>query len=397
MNIVADTHRLPYQRALLRAWSNVAKTEAVQFYNVTNPDSEPDDAVGFNVKTNAAGYLYTIDNIEISCLAVDGPAIIEVSLDNGTSWPIQWITGLRSETTLVTSDIHKLYFKDASGNTVAFDPLASDQTLPDYALKSDIPEGLWAEGTLEIDGDTSTNLTISAWTHSIYNSADRSSDVFVIPKTAGREGQVITVTNGYEGSTLKIRTTYGNTNTDTALSFGDIAILMRCDNFGWAASRIPGNQFNITIGTQTAYAQLLYNANDGPSVRVSSSSAGGGSASVMTPDSVITSKINIGNKTLQLDDNIMTSTKPAEQGYTPAAFGASYFVAAKDYGLRVVTTDQDLTSSSYDDFPNGAFIFIVNNSQSSISVTRDGGTSSVVLSAGTGRMFIKANGWWFPA
>lgn len=236
MNQVFDTHRLPYKNARIRAWSDLNKTEAQPFYNMTDPSVAPDDSIGYEVKTNSLGYLYTMDNTEISCLSINGPVIIEVSLDNGSSWPIQWIVGSSSDDVIHADDISGLTFKDAEGNNVVYNPLTGDKSLPNYALKSELKSGQWAEGTMTVTDSTPAILNIDSWTHTIVSRA-ANTNKYYISQNLGRVGQVIGITNGTPNSTFKIETVYidadnNNHTQNVELGFGEIATAVNCGGIG---------------------------------------------------------------------------------------------------------------------------------------------------------------------
>lgn len=258
---VFDTHRLPYHNARLRAWSNLTKTELVPFYNITDPSVTPEQNVGYVVKTNTAGYLYTMDNTEISCLSVLVPAIIEVSLDAGQSWPIKWITGQSEGETIHTEDIHVLHFKDEDGNEDTYNPLTGDKSLPDYALKSEIAPGMWAEGTMTILEATPARLNIDPWTHTIVSRAAHDNVEYEININDGRTGQVIHIVNGKPNSTLHLTTTYSDGQAAHVqyadLEFKECAVAVSCGGYprGWILKKIdaeasddpdePGYDFSI--------------------------------------------------------------------------------------------------------------------------------------------------------
>lgn len=189
---VVDTHRLMYRNARIRAFDLSDRTTAIPFYNVTD-QILPDEDIGYEVRTDAAGYVYHGANAQpVQCLAVAKSAIIQVDITGSGAWDIEWVLRMESEDEfLKVSDIHKVFYADGS---LAWDPLAEDWELPDFALKSDIGRGEWAEGEMIVTEDTPFDLNIDKWTH-VVTFRNGHSGEYRIPYTRGRYGQSIRMLN----------------------------------------------------------------------------------------------------------------------------------------------------------------------------------------------------------
>lgn len=166
---VFDTHRLSYKNAVLRAWGDSLKTIALDFYDNTSPVAGGAGAsnVGPRVRTNEQGYLFNTDGTQpIHSLLLQDSAIIEVSLDGGTSWPIQWTVYdlVTDAVQSVLSGLKTLTYHTKNGTQV-FNPRIANATLPEYAFKSDFAQGEWAEEEIYVDDNTS--FAITKWTHYI--------------------------------------------------------------------------------------------------------------------------------------------------------------------------------------------------------------------------------------
>lgn len=83
---ILDTARLLYKNAILRAFVYGEETTRQNFFSADGTD------LGDTLKTNAQGYIIYGDNsTRANGYFVKSNAIIEVSLDNGVSYPIQWL------------------------------------------------------------------------------------------------------------------------------------------------------------------------------------------------------------------------------------------------------------------------------------------------------------------
>lgn len=166
---VFDTHRLSYKNAVLRAWGDSFKTVALDFYDKSSPAAGGAGAsnVGPRVRTNEQGYLFNADGTQpIHSLLLQDSAIIEVSLDGGTSWPIQWtIYDLVTDVIQsVLGGLKTLTYHTKNGTQV-FNPTIANAALPEYAFKSDFAQGEWAEEEIYVDDNES--FAITKWTHYI--------------------------------------------------------------------------------------------------------------------------------------------------------------------------------------------------------------------------------------
>ena len=189
---VVDTHRLMYRNARIRAFDLSDRTTAIPFYNVTD-QILPDENIGYEVRTDAAGYVYYGVNAQpVQCLAVAKSAIIQVDLTGSGAWDIEWVLRTENEDEfLKVVDIHKVFYADGS---LAWNPLLEDWQLPDYALKSDVANGEWAEGEMVVTEDTPFDLNIDKWTH-VVTFRNGHSGEYRLPYVRGRYGQTIRMLN----------------------------------------------------------------------------------------------------------------------------------------------------------------------------------------------------------
>lgn len=84
---INDTHRVTYRNAFIRGWSYALPNKPIHFY-----DSEGND-LGTELSTNSEGYISVSGSQPVNGYFVQEQAIIEVSLNNRASWPVQWVTG----------------------------------------------------------------------------------------------------------------------------------------------------------------------------------------------------------------------------------------------------------------------------------------------------------------
>lgn len=207
-----DTHRLSYRNAKLRAWALADKTRRVNFQDYSSEDNEW-TSIGTDVITDESGYLFYADGTQkIECLGVEEAAIVDVSLDGGQSYLIQFIIYADHDpSALHAGNIYGLTYTNSSGNSETYNPADGPKTLPNYLLRSEYTQGDWREQTIitrlsDINGSA---ITISDFTHLILIWAHRdSSDVltFNLPNNkALRAGQVIHIYAGFD-SKLKFNT-----------------------------------------------------------------------------------------------------------------------------------------------------------------------------------------------
>lgn len=166
MLTVFDSHWLPYRNAEIRAFALDNKTLPLDFYNIT--DSETDgDNIGKVVNTDERGFLHYgggsgLQNVE--CLAVKESAIIQVSRPTGEILG-QWALKL-GQKALTADDLGTLTYADG---TMAFNPaVPREWKLRDFALASDVRQGVWQEAqTIVVSSDTDT-LKLDKWQSVIY-------------------------------------------------------------------------------------------------------------------------------------------------------------------------------------------------------------------------------------
>lgn len=189
---VTDTHRLMYRNATIRALDLSDRTTPVPFFNITDQELPVND-IGYEVHTDAAGYLYYGANSQpIQCLAVNKSVIIQVDITGNNAWDIEWVLRIEDTDEYVrVEDLHKVFYADG---TLAWDPTLDDWHLPDYALKTDIGRGEWAEGEMIVTEDTPEILTIDKWTH-VITFRNGHANKYTIPYTQGRYAQTIRVLN----------------------------------------------------------------------------------------------------------------------------------------------------------------------------------------------------------
>lgn len=205
-----DTHRLPYRNAKLRAWDLATKTARVNFQNYNSQDLEWTN-IGTDVSTDESGYLfYGSGAHKVECLGVAEPAIVDVSLDGGQSYLIQFVIQADHDPSAVhIDDISGLTFKNSRGNNEVYNPVSGPKTLPDYLRRDEYHSGYWAEGTVLLDEDAAVTLT--NWTHLILipNGASHDTYVLTLQNPTGtsnkilRAGQVIVI-RAQQAVTLQI-------------------------------------------------------------------------------------------------------------------------------------------------------------------------------------------------
>lgn len=196
-----DTHRLSYRNAKLRAWALADKTRRVNFQDYSSEDDEW-TSVGTDVITDESGYLFYANGTQkIECLGVEEAAIVDVSLDGGQSYLIQFVIHADHDpTALRADDIYGLTFTNDNGVDEVYNPTLGPSRLPDYLRRSEYSQGDWREQTIitqsdDIDGSA---ITITDYTHLIIIKAGRADGsgllTFTLPDNrALRNGQVITI------------------------------------------------------------------------------------------------------------------------------------------------------------------------------------------------------------
>ena len=188
---VFDTHRLSYKRAKLRAWSDIAKTVPVKFYDITDPDTLTEAEIGTEVVTDSVGYLfYGNGTTKVNCLAVHEACIIEVSLDGGSSWLIQWIMQGDGAHALTADDIYNLSYWDDTHTLADYNPIAGPSQLPDYLRRNEFTPGIWGEGEIVL-GAGDEDFEINQWTHTIQ--VDTDAEDTIAATGTQRAAQVIVI------------------------------------------------------------------------------------------------------------------------------------------------------------------------------------------------------------
>lgn len=214
---VFDTHRLAYKNARLRAFKLDNKTERLHWFNITETNTAGDD-VGVIVYTNEQGYVcYGQNRQRVTSLALTESAIIQVSLDGGINWPIEWIA--KVDRGLAPENVGILYYADGS---VAFDPTKAGRTvLRDFALASEISQGSWSEEQIYL---TDNDVEPSKWTKVIFVNLDALDNQTVKINTANiRYGQLLVV---YNTGTLDITIRGEGLDGSDKLRSGEGAVLV---------------------------------------------------------------------------------------------------------------------------------------------------------------------------
>lgn len=196
-----DTHRLSYRNAKLRAWALADKTRRVNFQDYSSEDDEW-TSIGTDVITDESGYLFYANGTQkVECLGVEEAAIVDVSLDGGLSYLIQFVIHADHDPSALRADnIYGLTFTNDNGVPEVYNPITGPKQLPDYIRRSEYSQGDWREQTVitrvdDIDGAT---IPLSDFTHLILiagGKADGSGVLtFSLPdNNALRAGQVITI------------------------------------------------------------------------------------------------------------------------------------------------------------------------------------------------------------
>lgn len=166
---VQDTHRLKYRNAILRAFKLSDRTTRIDFYN---GEITADNNIGATVRTSEGGYIMRSSSQEmVMCLTVAEDAVIQVSLDGGTSWEIEWVVRLETDPESVRgTDAKVLKFKGDDGKFRSEAVLLNkDVTLPRYVTEAEYSSGEWAEGVIIVPEETDSDhpIGITKWTNLI--------------------------------------------------------------------------------------------------------------------------------------------------------------------------------------------------------------------------------------
>lgn len=163
---VQDTHRLKYRNAILRAFKLSDRTTRIDFYN---GEITADNNIGATVRTSEGGYIMRSSSQEmVTCLTVAEDAVIQVSLDGGTSWEIEWVVRLETDPESVRgTDAKVLKFKGDDGKFRSEAVLLNkDVSLPRYVTEAEYSSGEWAEGTIVVPNEND-DYVMTNWTHTI--------------------------------------------------------------------------------------------------------------------------------------------------------------------------------------------------------------------------------------
>lgn len=183
---VFDTHRLLYKNAVLKAYSLANPTTQIHFYGYDDGD------LGLEVQTNENGYICGGSGMEIlQSLGVDEAAIIKVSLDGGTSWPIEWVLDNETANMLTPRDIGTLGYYDADGVRQTWDPTAGDAELPNYGQDGSTT---WDEKNMTIDG-SECQYAIDIWTKNIVIKTTYENNAVMLNCNSSRAGQQFVIYN----------------------------------------------------------------------------------------------------------------------------------------------------------------------------------------------------------
>lgn len=187
---VFDTHCMGYRNAKLRAFALADNTRRLDFYNFANINISDADNCGNEIETDEAGYLfYGGGQHRILCLGLQEAAIIEVSLDGGTTWQIQWIIHEPASNGNSTEPA-TLSWRNANGVIETYSPNGNNKELPEFLLKRDYQSGKWAEEELILAAND-TIIQVPPWTKTILIS-QAAPDVIALTARP-RSGQVIII------------------------------------------------------------------------------------------------------------------------------------------------------------------------------------------------------------
>lgn len=189
-----DTHRLPYRNAKLRAWALADKTRRINFEDYSSED-EKWNTIGTEVMTDESGYLFYGNGAhKVECLGVEEAAIVDVSLDGGQSYLIQFVIHADHDpTALRADDLFGLSFYDDNGALAVYNPAQGPQQLPDYLRRNEYSQGDWAEGTMIVP-NSRADYNMTNFTHVILITSSSAHPTLVLPQGNNlRDGQVILI------------------------------------------------------------------------------------------------------------------------------------------------------------------------------------------------------------
>ena len=182
---VFDTHRLLYKNAQIRAYSLATPTTPISFKDDTDTD------IGNIVYTNENGYICRSSDMQtVKCLKLSESAIVQVSLDGGNNWPIEWV--IEDTLTFVEStDVNSISYYGSDKQWHTWNPITSPNTqLPQYLLASEYEE--FKETAVHINDDTCA-LTVGKWVETILITAAATADTIHFNLSQTRDAQVFFV------------------------------------------------------------------------------------------------------------------------------------------------------------------------------------------------------------
>lgn len=224
---VQDTHRLKYRNAILRAFKLSDRTTRIDFYN---GEITADNNIGATVRTSEGGYIMRSWSQEmVTCLTVAEDAVIQVSLDGGTSWEIEWVVRLETDPESVRgTDAKVLKFKGDDGKFRSEAVLLNkDVALPRYVTEAEYSSGEWAEGVIIVPEETDTDhpVGITKWTNLIIIDENVRGPISTTTENTGdtpslRAGQTITVIVKPRTSSISMYVRSKTGTSPSVLTFG---------------------------------------------------------------------------------------------------------------------------------------------------------------------------------
>ena len=258
---VFDPHRTMYRNAKLRAFSDESKTTRIKFFDMTNVEDETQyDDIGLEVSTDQNGYIMRSGGQQkVNCLAVEEDAIIEVSLDGGTSWPIQWI--LHAGDTGTNTKVKKLYFFNGQGSEQSGNLSDTEIHLPDYLLRSEANlNNVWAESEVIVTGgsaDSWESVGTNEWTHIITFKDLTVDEAKFIVGGPLRNGQTIVIYN--KDARYSVKMAIDDLSNPIIIAPGQFGIMFKSDE------TIIFKMLNTSASEQTGYtivaAEQLHGGN----------------------------------------------------------------------------------------------------------------------------------------
>jgi hypothetical protein len=244
---VFDTHRLLYRNAQLRAFKQSAPTVPLNFLNYDGAD------IGNIVYTDENGYIsYSSNMYTVTELLVNEPAIIQVSLDGGHNWPIQWIVSNNVSQAVERDDIGSLDYYDGDGNVQTWNPLSGNAALPDYVRRDEFdPDNKWQETNLIFpdNGSATVCLVADKWTSVVSIPFDITANTCWLNVSDCRVGQKIVVL-AYKNVTFKLD---GSIHDSVQLPVNKVAVI----GISETEAHVPRALIGVINGITAADAEIL--------------------------------------------------------------------------------------------------------------------------------------------